>query len=49
VENKVDLLRSESDRLKISAANGVGTDALMEVLVRTLVAIEKESYPQPAD
>jgi nucleolar GTP-binding protein len=49
VENKVDLLRSGSDRLKISAANGEGTDALVEVLVRTLVAIEKESYPQPAD
>ncbi len=49
VENKVDLLRSGSDRLKISAANGEGTDALVEELVRTLVAIEKESYPQPAD
>jgi hypothetical protein len=49
VENKVDLLRSGSDRLKISAANGEGTDALVEVLVRTLVAIEKESYPQPAE
>jgi nucleolar GTP-binding protein len=49
VENKVDLLRSGSDRLKMSAANGEGTDALVEVLVRTLVAIEKESYPQPSD
>ncbi len=49
VENKVDLLRSGSDRLKISAANGEGTDALVDELVRTLVAIEKESYPQPAD
>lgn len=49
VENKVDLLRSDSDRLKISAANGEGVDALVDQVVRMLIAIEKESYPQPSE
>jgi GTP1/Obg family GTP-binding protein len=49
VENKVDLLCSDSDRLKISAANGEGVDALVDQVVRMLIAIEKESYPQPSE
>ncbi|OPY30880.1 MAG: tRNA modification GTPase TrmE [Methanomassiliicoccales archaeon PtaU1.Bin124] len=42
VENKVDILRSDSDRMKISAKNGIGTDALVEELIKYLRQLEKE-------
>lgn len=45
VENKVDILDSGSDRLKISAMNGLGTDALKKTVVERLVALEKAALP----
>jgi len=38
VENKVDLLRTKSNRIKISATTGAGVQRLIEVLLETLKA-----------
>jgi nucleolar GTP-binding protein len=45
VENKVDLIRTDSDRIKISAMAGENLDALRDEIVRVLKSTEAAALP----
>jgi len=44
VENKVDILCTDSGRIKISAKENIGTDVLVEELIKHLRQLEKEEF-----
>jgi len=44
VENKVDLVRTDSAYMKISAKENIGIDVLVEELIKQLREIEKQEF-----
>lgn len=44
VENKVDIVRTDSDRIKISAKENIGIEVLVEELIKHLRQMEKEEF-----